>query len=345
MAGTGLSTPTEADPHPSDSADFLVFALRALCSRISVLVDIFWEVACDVSRTSDGKLSVMSPEFRRQVESCMNLRDELVRVALAWEKVYGVAPSITSTVSEYDAAILVGMTLEEYGQFMKNRTAVSRGSDFIHQGVRYQIKANRPSGKPGSRVTWVPDARENRDWDYIIWVLYDRKYVMQEAWQLSVEEYEDGLSKKKRLSPDDYRSGRILYLHPSVSKARMQPAREIPSSKDYTKYRFNGNQYGKGRLVLAIVREWVANNTPGSLGELNRIFPNDLHSTGLFVPVSVAREKQSTGGKVRHFLKSEELITLADATQLAVTREWGSGNINRFLFHAEKLGVVIEPIG
>ncbi|MBF0604535.1 MAG: hypothetical protein HQL07_12695 [Nitrospirae bacterium] len=287
---------------------------------------------------------MMSPEFCKLTKSCVNLRDELVHVALTWEKVYGVAPSITSTVSEYDAAILVGMTPEEYGQFMSHRTAVSRGSDFIYQGVRYQVKANRPSGKPGSRVTWAPDARENRDWDYIIWVLYDREYVMMEAWQLAVDEYEARLSQKKRLSPDDYRSGRNLYLHPSASKARTQPARRSHSNKDYTKYWFNGNQYGKGRLVLAVVRAWAVNNMPGSQEELNRIFPNDLHSAGLFAPVSVAREERNIGGKKRHFLEPEELITLLDATQLAVTLEWGRDNIDRFLIHAEKLGMVIEPI-
>jgi hypothetical protein len=36
-----------------------------------------------------------------------NLRDRLITVTLEWERVFGVAPSITSAVSEYDAACLV----------------------------------------------------------------------------------------------------------------------------------------------------------------------------------------------------------------------------------------------
>ena len=35
------------------------------------------------------------------------LRDKLVEVALEWQSKFGVSPSITSTVSEYDAAMLV----------------------------------------------------------------------------------------------------------------------------------------------------------------------------------------------------------------------------------------------
>ena len=44
----------------------------------------------------------------------MTLRNNLVDVALQWQEEYGVAPSITSAVSEYDAAMLVGMKESEY---------------------------------------------------------------------------------------------------------------------------------------------------------------------------------------------------------------------------------------
>ena len=42
------------------------------------------------------------------------LRDKLVETALEWQKKFGVAPQITSTLSEFDAAILIGMTENEY---------------------------------------------------------------------------------------------------------------------------------------------------------------------------------------------------------------------------------------
>ena len=74
------------------------------------------------------------------------LRDRLVAVTLEWESVFGVAPSITSAVSEYDAACLVGHTDESYGKVCAGRTAVTRGCDFTFNGLRYQVKANRPSG-------------------------------------------------------------------------------------------------------------------------------------------------------------------------------------------------------
>ena len=139
------------------------------------------------------------------------LRNRLVDIALAWQNRYGVAPSITSSISEYDAAMLVGMNEDEYSQYMQDKTAVSRGHDFIYNGIRYQIKATRPSGKPGSRITNVPNAK-NRSWDKIIWVLYDKNYVMLEAWEWEVKAYDEAFSPTQRLSPDHYRKGKCLYL-------------------------------------------------------------------------------------------------------------------------------------
>ena len=138
------------------------------------------------------------------------LRNKLVKIALQWQERYGVAPSITSTISEYDAAMLVGMSENEYSAYMKDKTAVNKGSDFVFNNTRYQVKANRPSGKKGSFVTMVPKAA-NYEWDRLIWILYDKNYVIQEAWEWGVEEYKDAFDAIKRLSPDHYRKGRCLY--------------------------------------------------------------------------------------------------------------------------------------
>ena len=140
----------------------------------------------------------------------MSLREKLVEIALLWQDKYGVAPSITSTVSEYDAAMLVGMTDSDYSEYMQDKTAVSKGADFVHNGVRYQVKANRPSGKKGSFITMVPKAT-NYEWDKLIWILYDKDYVMQEAWEWDVNDYISAFDGIKRMSPNHYRKGTLLY--------------------------------------------------------------------------------------------------------------------------------------
>lgn len=137
------------------------------------------------------------------------LRDQLVKTTLAWERRFGVAPAITGAISEYDAAMLVGHTDATLASDCTGRTAVTRGTDFTHNGVRYQVKANRPSGKRGSLVTLVASAK-NFDWDRLLWLLYDRAYVLQEAWEWQVAAYRAAFETRKRLSPVDMRQGRRL---------------------------------------------------------------------------------------------------------------------------------------
>ena len=139
------------------------------------------------------------------------LARELVEISLEWQKCYGVAPHITGTLSEYDAAMLVGMPEDEYQKYMENQTAVARGHDFIWKDKRYQIKGNRPSGRPGSRVTNVPKARNYR-WDILIWILYNSQYEIEEAWLWEVADYKNAFKGVKRISPTNMRNGEKMQI-------------------------------------------------------------------------------------------------------------------------------------
>ena len=145
----------------------------------------------------------------------LELRGRLVQVSLEWEDYFGVLPSVTKSISELDAALLVGMSEDAYCADGQLRTAVSKDLDFVYDGFRYQITANRPSGKKGSPVTWVNQKTEKKKpfgWDRLIWILYDRLYVIQEAWEFTADEYRASFSHLTRLSPDHMRQGRRLYF-------------------------------------------------------------------------------------------------------------------------------------
>ena len=138
-----------------------------------------------------------------------DLRDKLVQLALQWEQTFGNAPHITAALSEFDAAQLVGCSMAEYAECMRGATAVRGGHDFEFKGQRYQVKANRPSGKRGSFVTLVPKA-QNYDWDFLIWILYNKTYEIEEAWLWEAVPYRRAFEFVKRLSPADYRRGKRL---------------------------------------------------------------------------------------------------------------------------------------
>jgi hypothetical protein len=82
----------------------------------------------------------------------------------------------------------------------------------MFKGCRYQVKANRPSGKQGSSVTLVAKAH-NYDWAKLIWILYDRNYELREAWEWDVDDYREAFESRSRLGPKDMRGkgGRQLF--------------------------------------------------------------------------------------------------------------------------------------
>ena len=114
-------------------------------------------------------------------------------------------------------------------------------------------------------------------------------------------------------------------------------------NKDYTKYSFNGEIFGKNRLVLAVIKNYVQNHSI-TFSQLEAIFPQSLQGKETFTEETKARTIYQTTGYKRHFLQPDELITLSDST-ITVSTQWGLGNINRFVDYCNsKLTTDIQVI-
>lgn len=116
------------------------------------------------------------------------------------------------------------------------------------------------------------------------------------------------------------------------------------SSKDNSKYKFNGKVLGKGRLVLEVIRKHVEDNPEISFSELERQFPRQTQGSNGVFSTSERANEILVKDKKRNFLKPEELIMLADTTVIAVSTEWGIGNIRRFINKAAEQGHKIEVV-
>lgn len=120
---------------------------------------------------------------------------------------------------------------------------------------------------------------------------------------------------------------------------KLSPATPPASNRDYTKYLYNGDEWGKGRLVLAVVKRLVQEREETSYDELFEIFPRDLQgSLGVFAKTVDANHFAN-----RYFLKSNEQIALSDCI-VAVCSQWDKDNIKKFTDEAEKLGMKITKL-
>lgn len=122
--------------------------------------------------------------------------------------------------------------------------------------------------------------------------------------------------------------------------------------KDYAKYTLDGSgKYGKGRLVLEVIKKYVAKHCDVTYEDLVRTFPKQLRGRKrgkTFWGCMNLREDAMTlyaeTGKKRHFLEDDEIIRLSDGTEVAVSSQWGVGNINLFIDAARKLGFKIMKV-
>ncbi len=117
--------------------------------------------------------------------------------------------------------------------------------------------------------------------------------------------------------------------------------KNIPN-KDNSTYEFGGKLFGKGRLVLEVLKHYCAQNPDISFAQLEKDFPKNCQgSVGVFASHDEAFEIYSNSGRKRHFLKENELIKLKNST-ISICNQWGIENIKHFIKQAEKLGIEIS---
>jgi len=106
------------------------------------------------------------------------------------------------------------------------------------------------------------------------------------------------------------------------------------TNKDYSKFTFNGEDFGKGRLVNKVLKVFVEQNPNITFAELEAKFPKHLQgSYGVFDTVETALEISNK--RKRHYIKAEELIKLSDSIVSTCT-QWGVGNIVKFVNHVNE---------
>jgi hypothetical protein len=117
-----------------------------------------------------------------------------------------------------------------------------------------------------------------------------------------------------------------------------------PGKRDATKYQFNGQIYGKARLVLSVVKAFVGKHGNAiTLEKLRETFPGTLQgSVGVVNELSTVEEQYAEKKKKRHFMAADDQLHLKDSI-VVVSDQWGITNINEFINQARTVGMEIVP--
>ena len=124
--------------------------------------------------------------------------------------------------------------------------------------------------------------------------------------------------------------------------SNMSPSNVAVKKRDSTKYLFKKQQYGKRRLVLAVIKDFVAHDLNTTFENLEKKFPKHLQgSIGVFNELKFVQKKYENQLDKRHFMK--DIIRLKDC-DIVVCTQWGVDNINIFVEQADCNGCSISPI-
>jgi hypothetical protein len=113
-----------------------------------------------------------------------------------------------------------------------------------------------------------------------------------------------------------------------------------------TKYKFDNNIYGAGRLVLAVVRKIYADKPSYNLEDLQKIFPKKI--LGAFEVITTKKEAETIferSGHRRHFLHSNDIVMIDGNQELSVCTQWSQYATNNFIqYIPEDFGYTVEII-
>ena len=152
----------------------------------------------------------------------------------------------------------------------------------------------------------------------------------------ALEKQVDELKKKAHTNPQSNTSS----AEPMLANYKVNHTRQ---TKDAQQYLFNGMSYGKGRLVLEIVRKYAADNLSTTADELEIIFDGSIQGSIGVVRKLNELQKFSSDPQKRFFLNQADIIQTA-TDECAVCNQWSVYNIDKFIDRARELGFTIEKI-
>jgi 5-methylcytosine-specific restriction protein B len=112
---------------------------------------------------------------------------------------------------------------------------------------------------------------------------------------------------------------------------------------DNTKYRFDGKEYGKGRLVLAVIKSMIMQDDL-TIDALNERLASIPFNGDIVIGLSGYKDRleRSEDTKNRYFVN--DLLTDKNDSAIYVSNQWGLKNIDGFVILARSVGMNIDII-
>lgn len=109
--------------------------------------------------------------------------------------------------------------------------------------------------------------------------------------------------------------------------------------RDYSKYMYLGVVYNKRKLALARLTDWIEKHEPKDLYSLMYRLKGIVKNRTIALVNAITDDKKN-----RYHLNEDDLIELPSGETIAISNQWGAGNIERVIDFVRADGFVIEKI-
>lgn len=140
------------------------------------------------------------------------------------------------------------------------------------------------------------------------------------------------------------RSLNIGEVSPVIANNTPHAEKLGPTQRDKTRYMFEGKEYLKNKLVLAVVTAYVVAHPRLTMQQLEQIFDRSLQGSFGVVAECNEAKRHYADYRIRFFAEADEIVHLIDG-DMFVCSQWGVLNLPNFIQRAEQLGFDIKQIG
>lgn len=120
-----------------------------------------------------------------------------------------------------------------------------------------------------------------------------------------------------------------------------QTEQKISKSKarDYSMYNYNEQVYNKRNLALKLLSDWISMNSFDNIEAVRQKLDSRLNSKIIELVSEIPNNKFN-----RYHMRDEDLIELALGDQVAISNQWGVGNISILIEFLSKYNQYVEKV-
>lgn len=111
------------------------------------------------------------------------------------------------------------------------------------------------------------------------------------------------------------------------------------SERDYSEYRYKGIIFNKRKLALELFTDWIAKHNPRDFNELKSKLSDVLRSRTIALVDGIPEVR-----KHRFHMNEDALIQLPSGELIAISNQWGLGNILDLIDFVRQDGFIVEKV-